>query len=115
VIFLAERDIQYSFDPNEPYYLQTALSGTLGQQIYGPVDAELRVGGARLAYRQRAGAPVPVPDRVDRVRTFGFGGGYRLGDEVRVGFNMDRQRRESGIPGHEYDGWRYGVVATYGL
>jgi len=33
----ATRDVQYSYDATQPYYVQTGVSGSLGQQIHGPV------------------------------------------------------------------------------
>lgn len=110
----ATRDVQYSFDIDQPYYLQTGISGSLAQQIYGPVDVEGRVGTARLAYRTREGAQVAVSDRVDHVRTYGGGLGYRMGRDLRIGFNVDQQHRSSEIDRRQYDGLRYGIAVTYG-
>ncbi len=56
------RDIQHSFDFNQPYYLQTGITASIGQQIYGPLDVQGRIGSQRLAYRDRAGS-VAVLDR----------------------------------------------------
>ena len=42
----AARDVQYSYDINEPYYLQTGASASVTQQIFGPVDVAAR-GGQR--------------------------------------------------------------------
>ncbi|HEX4567217.1 MAG TPA: outer membrane beta-barrel protein, partial [Vicinamibacterales bacterium] len=57
------RDVQFSYDVNQPYYVQSGIAGSVTQQIYGPVDA---VGGAALydlAYRTLAGATNVIPDR----------------------------------------------------
>jgi hypothetical protein len=109
------RDVEYSYDVNQPYYLQTGLTAGIGQQIYGPVDVEFRVGFDRLAYADRQGADIAVTDRVDHVRNYGGGVGYRLGRDFRLGFNVDRNRRESELPAHQYSGLRYGLAMTYGL
>jgi hypothetical protein len=109
------RDVQYSYDVNQPYYLQSGFTVGLGQQIYGPIDVELRVGFDRLAYADRQGADIAVTDRVDHVRNYGGGVGYRLSRDVRFGFNVDRSRRESELPAHQYSGLRYGLAMTYGL
>jgi hypothetical protein len=111
----AGRDVQYSFDVNQPYYLQTGISGSIAQQIYGPVDVEGRIGAQRLAYQTRTGAVVEVSDRVDRIRSYGAGIGYRLGRDLRLGFNVDQQKRTSDIDLRQYDGRRYGMSVTYGL
>jgi len=41
--------------------------------------------------------------------------GYRLGRDFRFGFNVDRAHRESELPAHQYNGFRYGFAMTYGL
>jgi hypothetical protein len=107
------RDIQHSFDFNHPYYLQTGITASIGQQIYGPLDVQGRIGHQLLAYRERAGS-VAVLDRQDKVRSYGAGIGYRLGRDLRLGFNVDQQRRESLIDERRYDGLRYGMAVTYG-
>lgn len=108
------RDVQYSYDISQPYYLLTGTTGTLAQQIYGPLDVEARIGAQRLAYRDRQGASVAVSDRTDRVRTYGGGVGYHLGSDLRMGFNVDKQTRESDLQQRRYEGLRYGLAVTYG-
>jgi hypothetical protein len=107
------RDVQYSFEIDQPYYLQTGFTATLAQQIYGPVDVEFRAGRYALAYRDRGGSG--EASRVDRIRVIGGGVGYRLGRDLRAGFNVDRQTRISEVPLRPYEGFRYGVAVTYGL
>ena len=107
------RDVQYSFDANQPYYLQTAQSWTLQQQVYGPFDVLERFAHARMAYRDRIGAVVAVSRRVDRSTAFGGGAGYRLGADKRVGFTLDKVRRTSDLPSRFYKGLRYGFSVTY--
>lgn len=107
------RDIQHSFDFNQPYYLQTGITASIGQQIYGPLDVQGRIGNHRLAYRDRAVSVVSI-DRQDKVRSYGAGIGYRLGRDLRLGFNVDQQRRESQIDERRYEGLRYGMAVSYG-
>jgi hypothetical protein len=109
----ATRDVQYSFDINQPYYLQSGMSAAVAQQIYGPIEVEGRVGAQRLSYRTRVGAAAPAV-RVDRVRAFGGGIGYRMSPDLRMGFNVDHQKRTSILEGRQYDGLRYGIAVTYG-
>lgn len=111
----AARDVQFSFDINQPYYLLTGATASVLQQIYGPIDVEARLTRERLSYRDRAGVSVEVPNRIDRVRGFGVSVGYRLREELRVAFNVDRQKRESDIESRSYSGLRYGTSVTYGL
>lgn len=108
------RDVQYSYDVDQPYYLLSGVTAGVGQQIYGPLDVQFRMGFDRLSYADRVGADVAVTDRVDHVRNYGGGMGYRLGRDLRLGFNVDRSRRESELPSHQYGGLRYGFTMTYG-
>jgi hypothetical protein len=111
----AMRDVQYSFDLAQPYYIQTAVDGSVAQQIFGPVDVEFRFVEGRLAYRDRAGVPIAVPHRTDAVRSLGAGIGYRLGTDLRLGFNVDKARRSSDVAFRPYEGLKYGISLTYGL
>jgi hypothetical protein len=108
------RDVQYSYDINQPYYLLTGVTGSIGQQIFGPVDVVGRIGTQQLAYRDRVGAAVAVSNGVDHVRSYGGGVGYHLGRDMRIGFNIDQQRRISAVDSRQYSGLRYGFAATYG-
>ena len=109
------RDVQFSFDINQPYYLLTGATASVSQQIYGPIDVDARLTRERLSYRERAGQSVEVPNRVDRARSVGVGIGYRVGENVRVAFNIDQQTRESAVESRSYSGLRYGIAVTYGL
>jgi Putative beta-barrel porin 2 len=109
------RDVQYSFDINQPYYLQTGVNGEIMQKIFGPVDLVARGGYATLEYRDRAGIEVLTPNRTDKVYMYGGGVGYRIGKDTRIGFNLDQQKRDSQVPIRQYDGLRYGTSLTYGF
>jgi hypothetical protein len=110
----AMRDIQYSYDVNEPYYLQTGLTGSVTQQIFGPLDAVGRAGLQHLDYRERAGV-ADLGARVDQVRTYGGGIGYHVGPDLRIGVNIDYSTRTSPIPRRRYDGLVFGTSITYGF
>ena len=64
----ADRGVQYSFDVNQPYYLQTGVGGSIAQQLFGPVDVVARGRIEHLVYRDRAGAVLQSggPDRSRR-------------------------------------------------
>jgi hypothetical protein len=111
--FQAMRDVEYSYDETQPYYLQSGFSASVAQQIYGPVDVEARLGAYSLSYRTR-GDIAPTEDRIDHTRTYGGGVGYRVGRDLRIGFNVDHQERTSDLAAHAYDGLRFGAVVTYG-
>src|SRR5437667_5878310 len=109
------RDVQYSYDIDEPYYVQTGIAASIAQQVFGPVDVVGRVGVQRLAYRNRVGALVAVLERADRVHTYGGGIGYHIGRDIRIGFNIDHSSRASPVIFRQYDGLTYGTSVTYGL
>jgi len=109
------RGVDYSYDVNQPYYLLTGATVTIAQQIYGPLDFVARGGAQRLKYQSRTGVAVEEPDRTDHVRLFGIGFGTHLGQDVRLGFNADWERRISVLADREYKGLRYGLSLTYGL
>lgn len=108
-----QRDVQHSFDARQPYYLQTGTTWSVQQQVYGPFDVLARTSGTNMAYRDRIGAVVQVSNRVDHVRTYGAGAGFRLGNDKRVGFLLDHVKRTSGLEQRRFSGLRYGVSVTY--
>ncbi len=109
----ANRDIQYSFEFTQPYYLESGVTGTVQQRVFGPFDVLGRLGTRGLAYTDRIGAAVAVSNRTDRVNTLGVGAGYRMGTDKRLGFTVERQHRKSTIPGRTFTGLRFGVSVTY--
>jgi hypothetical protein len=111
----ATRDVQYSYEINQPYYLLTGITGSIAQKVFGPVDVVARGGLQRLDYRDRALVPVPLSARTDYVHSYGGGLGYHLAADLRIGFNVDHSDRTSGIASRRYTGWRYGTSATYGF
>jgi hypothetical protein len=108
------RDVQYSYDVNQPYYVQSGINLEISQQIVGPLDAVGRAGTARLEYRDRAGAVVAVSNRIDHIENYGGGLGYHIGRDTRIGFNIDQYERLSPVSGRQYKGLRYGIAVTYG-
>jgi hypothetical protein len=111
--FQVVRDVEYSYDVDQPYYLQTGVAAGFTQRVHGPYDAEMRLGRQKLAYRSRESLLKAI-DRVDRVWTYGLGAGYRAGDDLRIGFNIDHHARASSDPERAYDGFRAGLTVTYG-
>jgi hypothetical protein len=111
--FQAGRDVEYSYDEKQPYYLQSGFNASLTVQIYGPFDLGGRYGTQRLSYETRGGA-TGLEDRVDRVHTYGGSVGLHLGRDLRIGFNLDHQERISELPNRAYDGFRYCASVTYG-
>ena len=61
------RDVQYSFEPTEPYYLTTGFRVVVTQQLRESFDVRGIAGRDRLDYREEATSGVPDDTRIDRV------------------------------------------------
>ena len=109
------REVEYSFDTTQPYYLLSGAAGTVTQRIAGPLDVQGRLGYLTLAYRKRVSDASALENRRDRVKTVGGGLGYRLGRDLRLAFNIERQQRQSPITRRNYEGLRYGASLTFGM
>ena len=108
------RDVYFSYEVAQPYYIQPGFTLAVTQQVTGPWDVQGRASWYRLDYQQASEPGVAaLPERNDRYRTFGGGVGYRVGKDVRIGFNLDSFHRESIEPGQSYDGLRGGMAVTY--
>ena len=111
-----ERDIYFSYETTEPFYIQTGFTLSVTQQVTGPWDVQARGAWYRLNY-QRADLPdtPTLPERIDSYRTWGGGVGYRVGRDIRLGFNVDYSRRESIQQSQNYEALRGGMAVTYVL
>ena len=108
-----DRDIQYSFEIDQPYYVLTGVSGSITRVVGLGWDVVVRGANQRLAYRETADVPESVAGRVDRVVSWGGGIGYRLSQGSRVGLNVDYFNRRSPIYNRDYEGLRAGLAVTY--
>jgi hypothetical protein len=109
------RSVQYSYDINQPYYVQSKIGGSIAQQLFGPFDVQVRGDIAFLAYRNRAGVAVEVADRTDRVTTVGVGLGFHMGRDLRLAFNVDQNNRDTQVLEHAYEKFLIGTSLTYGF
>jgi hypothetical protein len=109
------RGVQYSYDDAQPYYVQSRIGGSIAQQIFGPFDVQVRGDISYLAYRNRAGVPIEVPDRTDRVTTVGVGLGFHMGKDLRLAFNVDQNNRDTRKIEHQYEKFLIGTSLTYGF
>jgi hypothetical protein len=105
------RDVQYSFEELEPYYLSTGSRLTVTHQLVGPLDLQAFGGRQSLAYRQRQ---VAGDVRRDEVDIYGGGAGYRLRDSLRLGLTWETNRRRSVLDERRYDRHRIYASLTYG-
>lgn len=113
------RDIEYSYWVDEPYYVRTGTTLSVTQAVGGPWALVARMGLQRLAYRRVSavaqGFSPAEHGRLDRVRLFGGGLSYRLGPDVRLGFDANYFSRSSDYRHRHYRGLRAGTSVTYGF
>ena len=110
----AERDVHYSMERTQPYYVLTGVNGSVTQALIRPWDLRAAGGRQQLHYRD-AGAPANRSGRVDRVLSYGLGFGYRINTDMRIGFDVNYYRRESDIEGRQYETVKAGTSVTYGF
>jgi hypothetical protein len=110
------RDVDYSYEEQLPYYVRTGGGLTVTQMLGGPFDVQGTVSRERLEYRSRA-LTVANPDApaADRLDVAGGGVGYRLGDTARLGFNVEFTRRRGQTADRSYDRRRIFGSVTYGF
>ena len=109
-----QRDINHSYELAYPYYVLTGATVAGTPRLTNKWDIQGRLGLQRLAYRAADNVPGALSGRSDNFRLFGGGIGYHLGREIRLGVNVDRQRRTSPLHSRDYDGYRIGTSITYG-
>jgi hypothetical protein len=111
--FETSRDLAYSYEVSQPYYVTTGVGASIRRQIRGDIDAVL--GARRTRNNYRALAEVTAPPRRDIILNYTADIGYRLTRDTRAGFVVGWQRREStaGFT-REYRGFTAGLSLTYG-
>jgi hypothetical protein len=107
------RELEYSFEQTQPYYLATGTDVSVVQMLGPGWDVVGRAGRSALAYRNVLSAATP-DGRKDRIATWGIGAGRHLPSGLRVGFDVDYLRRVSMIDGRGFHGVRFGGSVTYG-
>jgi len=110
----AERDVNYSIEPAYRYFLLTGVTAVVTPRLTQRWDTQGRVGVQRLAYRGIDGISDLLRNRIDHLRVIGVGVGYRMGRDMRIGFNVDRERRASPVQRRTYLGYRTGISVAYG-
>jgi hypothetical protein len=107
------RDVEYSFEPAEPFFVSTSRRLEVTQLLGLSWDVVGRVSFDTLDYKHLAGSPSAV-SRSDRLVGYGVGLGRRLGDDLRIGVDVDVARRTSELRARTYEGMRVGGSVTYG-
>ena len=109
------RDIDYSVEHDQPYYLTTGGVVTLTQRVGGPFDVQLRGGRERMAYRARVGSALEVAGASrDTTDSASAGIGYRF-THLRIGVNYELTRRQTHRVGQSYQRRRIVGAFSYGF
>ena len=106
------RDVQYSYEEDAIYYVETGVQGTWTWQVAGPLDLRLNAGRSRLHYQATA-----LGDATDEDIAFTYGAGvsWRLREHLRAGVNADwRQRQSERGADREFENRRVYATVTWG-
>lgn len=115
MLFRYGRDVEYSIEEVQPYYLLHGGTVTLTQRIGGPIDVQGILGREARHYRGRVGFDLPPDDDTDTTDTAAVGLGYRFGKSARVGINYEFTRRDALDTGRSYDRRRLYSSLSYGF
>jgi hypothetical protein len=107
----ADRDIDYSFDPIQPFFVRNEVRLTVSQRIAGPFEAIGITGRRRVRYEVLEGAA--VEPRRESTNTFGGGVAVRVGEDMRFMLTYDRATRRATGSGREYERRRVLGSITY--
>jgi hypothetical protein len=113
--FAADRDVNYSYEPLQPYFVIQGFNLSAERRLFGRVD--LAVGALRHEhlYRDLATTAAAV-GRVDVVRTWSGSIGYRFARTARLGVGAALRSRESNSALHRnYQGIRFSATTAYGF
>ncbi len=111
------RDVDYSFEAAWPYFVATSGLIEIKHAVGFVWDVVTRAGRSDLAYHSFVLPDADLPAasaRRDRIVTIGIGAGRHLGDTVRVGVDVNQDRRQSPVAGRSYSGYRFGGSVMYG-
>ncbi len=87
------RDLQYSFDATEAYYVETSGNLAYTHRLFGEVDVQVRGAKSIFDYGYRVG----IPARRDSLDAAGASVGYNLRNRTRVAVNYEVSRRRSPV------------------
>lgn len=97
----ADRDIDYSFDPVQPFFVRNDVRLTVSQRVVGPLEV-VGIGGRRRVRYEVLGG-VALEPRRESTNTIGGGIAVRVGDDMRIMLTYDRATRRATGSGREYE------------
>lgn len=115
------RDLQYSYEPLQPYYVISGLGASLRRQLFGRFDAIVAFDQYESSYRDlvdldAGDSAAPPVSRVDTNRTYSGDIGMRLSRRSRVGLRVSTsERRSNRHTDRNYRGTQIGLSYAYGM
>jgi hypothetical protein len=90
MLVLFNRDVQYSYETANAYYVGTGGTMTWTLSVVGPIDVRATAGRHVMDYGR-----VDAQAGADKLTTYGGGVGYRFPNRARLGINTEWLRRDS--------------------
>jgi len=110
----ANRDVDYSYDPLEPYFLESGGRLTVTQRVIGPFGV-IAIGEQRNVHHQQVGGGSAFDGRRDTTSSVGAGLAIQKSKQVRFEIVYERTTRRSSAPGwREYERQQIFASAIYG-
>jgi hypothetical protein len=110
----ANRDLSYSYDPLQPYYLESGARLTAAHRVFGPIEL-IGVGERREVRSQRVGGRA-FDGRREVTTSLGGGLGLQMHRQVRFALTYERTERVSTEPvGRNYERNRLYASFNYGI
>jgi hypothetical protein len=114
VKFESRRDVDYSYDPIQPYYLDAGGVLTVSQRVIGPL--QVIANGERHSLRHQRLAQTSFDGREEITHTAGGGFALQIRKQMRFELIYQRTQRTSTEPGwREYERRRLFASVFYGL
>jgi hypothetical protein len=109
------RNVDYSINDEEPYFVSTSGALKLTQALGHRWDAVAQAAKHVATYRARldAGLLDETGSRRDRQMQYTAGLGFRVNPYTRIGFDVVYSRRLSTVAARRYDGFRFGGSFAY--
>ena len=108
------RDVDYSYDPLEPYYLEVGGRLTVTQRVIGPFGA-IAIGERWNIHHQQVFGGPEFDGRLDTTTSVGAGIAIQKSKQVRFELIYQRTSRRSSAPGwREYERQQIYASAIYG-
>jgi hypothetical protein len=108
------RDVRFSYDPLQPFYLETGVLFEIRHRVAGPF--ELIGMGERWQLRHQRIGGTSFDGRRENTNVIGGGIGIRVREQVELSFTVDRRERTSSDPLlRGYERQRILASVTYGL